>query len=434
MCQRILIVLNSTGIITKEKRVKKFKIVVIGGGTGGISSAAHLLKSFAPKDVAVIEPHDTHYYQPFWTLVGAGVVDKKVTAKPMASVMPSGTTWIKEKVSTFEPKENKIVLANGEEIAYDFLVVSAGIKMDWQKIKGLKGNLGKNGIVSIYNWDSVDATWEAMKNFEGGTAVFTFPPPPFKCAGAPQKIMWLAEEWFRMNNVREKTRVVFLTAGEAIFGVEKYKKALEKIVIERGIECVFHHVLDEVDAENKTLKAKDTKTGEIQEIKYDMLHVVPPMSAPDFIKESPLSSCEKARNEEYAKLAPPADEKDHLGYIEVDKFTTQHVVYKNIFSLGDVSSMPNSKTGAAIRKQAPVLAKNLYALSQGKELKSKYQGYASCPLVLDRSHVMLAEFGYEGKLMETFPFNQAKPRRTMWWLKRYVLPVLYWNFMLKGLA
>jgi len=413
--------------------MKTKKIVIIGAGSGGVAGASQLVKYFSPSDIAIVDKLKDHCYQPMLTLVGGGCVPREDTIKPMSSVIPKGIEWLQNYVESVDPENNTIKLDDGEMIKYEYLLVAPGFQLDWHKIKGLEGNIGKNGICSNYSYDTVNTTRDAINNFKGGTAVFTFPTNPIKCPGAPQKIMWLAEESFRNMGIREKTKVVFLSAGGSFFGIERYCIELDKLAKERNIEAMFMHNLSEVDAENKKLKAINLKTNEEVEMDFDMLHISPPMSSPDFLKKSSISTCHNVPKEEldaeWKKLTPSASS---LGFVDVDKFTTQHNRFKNIFSIGDASSMPCSKTGAAIRKQAPVMALNLHAFSEGKDLKEKYDGYASCPLVVDRGHVILAEFGYDGKIMESFPFNQAKPSRLMWILKRYMLAPLYWYMMLRG--
>ncbi len=390
--------------------MKSFQVVVIGGGTGGLFTSSRLNRLF--NSVAVIEPSDTHYYQPLWTLVGAGIVKKESTARPMASVIPSGVTWVKNRVVEFLPTQNKIVLDNGEEVSYEFLVVSPGIQIDWQKIEGLKGHMGKDGICSNYEYDTVDSTWRTLQDFKGGVAVFTMPPTPFKCPGAAQKIMWLAEEYFRKKEIRSKTKVYFISSAKGIFGIPKYKAALEVLVKKRSIETVFNTNLTAINPQKKMLTGTDLLTGQKMEMEYDMIHITPPQSAPDFIKNSPLSS--------------------ELGWVDVDRLTLQHKKFPNIFSCGDSSSLPIAKTGAAIRKQAPVLVKNLHSLSKGKSLQENYNGYTSCPLITAKGKCIMAEFGYEDKVMESFPFDQGQERLSMYILKKDILPILYWNFMIKG--
>lgn len=396
--------------------MKKHQIVIVGGGTGGISTAAHIIKDNPDKewDIAIIDPSEKHYYQPLWTLVGAGIFPKEASERNEADYIPPGCTWIKEAVASFEPKDNKLTLKNGEEVGYDYLVVAAGIQIDWNKIKGLEETLGKNGVCSNYRFDLVDSTWENLRNLNKGRAIFTQPPMPIKCAGAPQKILYLAEDYLRKKGVRDNVELNFCLAGPRIFGVAKYRDALEKVLERKKLTPHYQHNLIEVDGKNKVATFENLANGEKVTMEYDMLHVVPPMSSPDFIKQSPLAN--------------------EAGWVDVDKYTCQHTKFHNVFSLGDCSSLPTSRTGAAIRKQVPVLVKNLVSQINGQELKGKYDGYASCPLVTGYGTCMLAEFDYDGNPAESFPFDQAQERFSMYMLKAYGLPKLYWHGMLKGKA
>lgn len=390
----------------------KHDIVLVGGGTAGITVAAQLLAADPNLDVAVIEPSTVHYYQPIWTLVGGGVFPREVSARPMSSVIPTGATWIEDRVATFEPKENQVSLENGDTVVYEQLVVAPGIQLNWSAVEGLEGNVGKDGICSNYSWETVESTWETLQNFDGGRAIFTFPQTPIKCAGAPQKIMWLAEHWMRKNGVRGKSEVLYVAPGAAIFGIPKYRDALQALADERDVETAFKTHLVAVKADEKIAIFENVETGEREEVEYDMLHVTPPQGPPDFVAQSPLA------NED--------------GWVNVDKYTTQHVEYPNVFSLGDASSLPTSKTGAAIRKEAPVTTQNLLSLRRGEELTAAYDGYASCPLVTGYGRLILAEFDYDGTPCETFPFDQAQERYSMYAMKAYALPEAYWNGMLRG--
>ncbi len=391
---------------------EKHQVLIIGGGTAGISVAARLLMADKPPKVTIIEPADTHYYQPLWTLVGGGVMPLSESAKPMAEVMPAGVNWIKDSVTGFDPAGSSVETAENGKIEYEHLVVAAGIKLDWDKVKGLKDALGKDGVTSNYSSDSAEYTWECIRNFKGGNAIFTFPQGPIKCAGAPQKIMWLAEDAFKRQGVRDASNVIYASATAGIFGIAKYAAALNKLVDSRGIDPRYKRNLTEIRAASKEAVFADLDGGEELVLKYDMIHVTPPQTTPDFIRNSELVN--------------------DAGWVDVDKFNMRHVKFPNIFSLGDCSSLPCSKTGAAVRKQAPALVDNLLAIRAHKPMPSKYDGYASCPLVTGYGRVILAEFGYDGKIMETFPFDQSQERFSMWILKRHALPSLYWHGMLKG--
>ena len=387
-------------------------ILVVGGGTGGLSVAARLRNQENPPEVTILEPSEKHYYQPLWTLVGGGVFDRAITEREEKDYIPEGATWIKDAVSSFEPAKNAVVTRSGQRLTYDQLVVALGIQLDWGKIKGLEGNLGKDGICSNYLYETVDSTWRTLRDFKGGNAVFTFPSTPMKCAGAPQKIMYLADDHLRRIGARDRSRVIFASAGAAIFGVKKYARSLAEIVARKGIETHFRHELVEVRAPSKEAVFKNLDGGEELVIKYEMLHVVPPQSAPDVIKKSELAV--------------------EGNWVSVHKHTLQHVKFPNVFALGDCSSLPASRTGAAIRKQAPVLVENLLAFRDGAPLTASYDGYSSCPLVTGYGKLILAEFDYDGEPCESFPFDQSKERYSMYALKAYGLPEMYWNGMLRG--
>jgi sulfide:quinone oxidoreductase len=391
------------------------QIVIVGGGTAGITVASQLLLSGARNlDIALIEPSDKHYYQPAWTLVGGGAYKAENTVKNEREVIPESVTWIKDYCQHFDPDRNTVITRDGTQITYDYLVVCPGIQIDWHLIKGLKEALGKEGVCSNYAYEQAPQTWETIKNFKGGTAIFTYPNTPIKCAGAPQKIMYLADDTFRKIGVRDRSKILFCTAGGSIFGVPAYAEPLMKVVKRKAIELKIQHDLKEIKTDTKEAIFDITTDSGVAEvaIKYDMIHVTPPMSAPDFIKNSKLANSE--------------------GWVDVDKYTLQHKVYPNVFSLGDASSLPTSKTAAAIRAEAPVLVQNLFSLMAARPLDKQYDGYACCPLITGYGKVIFAEFDYDKQPSPTFPLDPTEERYSMWLLKKYGLPYLYWSRMLKG--
>lgn len=391
-----------------------YAVAIVGAGSGGLSVAARLLRTAKELrgSVVVIDPQTKHYYQPLWTLVGGGVVRKETTERSQESLIPKGADWLQEKVTHFYPDENRIVSSSGTVVRYDVLVVAAGIQVDWDRIKGLQECMGRDGVCSNYDYHYVDSTWSSIRGFDGGTAIFTQPNTPIKCGGAPQKIMYLADDAFRRSGVREKSEVIFASGNESIFAVPKYAEALNRVVKRKGIKAKFKLNLVEINSGSREAIFEHTDTKERETIRYDMIHVVPPMSSPSFIRDSPL--------------AGPG------GWVEVDKHTMQHVRYPNIFALGDCSNLPTSKTGAAIRKQAPVVTRNVLNVLAGKRPDAGYNGYTSCPLVTGYNRLILAEFDYDLTPCETFPFDQSKERYSMYVLKKDLLPKLYWHGMLKG--
>jgi len=393
----------------------KYQIVVVGGGNGGITVAAQLLRKDKNLDIAIIDSSAHHYYQPAWTMVGGGIYDIDDTVKSEASVIPEGVTWIKEAVTGFAPDQNEVMLASGINVGYAYLVVAPGIQLNWNEVKGLAENIGKNGVCSNYSFATAPYTFECLKNSKSGRAIFTSPHTPVKCGGAPQKIMYLAADYFKKHQLGKTIQVEFWSGGTKLFGTKKFEDALKKVVANFGIKENYYQKLVEIDGANKRAKfvGFDEKNKDVETwIDYEMIHVTPPQSAPDFVKNSPIANA--------------------AGWVDVDKHTLQHVRYANIFSVGDASSLPTGKTGAAIRKQTPVLVSNLLALMQGRNFTGHYNGYSSCPLITGYGKLILAEFDYDNNPQETFPFNQAKERWSMFILKRYILPFLYWTQILKG--
>ncbi len=393
------------------------RILIIGGGTAGITVAARLLRK-GHADVAVIEPSNVHYYQPLWTLVGAGQAEARETERAEARVMPRDATWIHNAASAVDPDTNTVTCADGATYTYDALVVAPGIQLDWERIEGVSDALGRDGVSSNYRFDLAPKTWEFIKNTRSGTAVFTMPSGPIKCAGAPQKIAYLACDHWRREGVLDDIDVHLVVPTPRIFGIPAIANNLDKVIADYGIHLHTNAEVTAVDTGGRKVALSAVgEGGEDGTLSYDMLHVVPHQSAPDWIKNGPLSTGAAG------------------GYVDIDKYTLQHVRYPAVFALGDAGSSPNSKTGAAIRKQAPVVVDNVDAYLAGRPLNARYDGYASCPIVTSSHDMLLAEFDYEFNLKPSVPLlDPTKPHRAYWYLKKYGLPALYWNLMLKGLA
>lgn len=391
------------------------QVLIVGGGAAGIATAASLLKRDPSLDIAIIDPAETHYYQPGWTMVGGGVFSKEHTARPMNDVWPAGVKRIKAAAAGFKPEQNQVVLEGGEAVGYQMLVVAPGLKLNWDAVEGLTEALGKNGVTSNYRYDLAPYTWKLVQEMQGKTAIFTQPPMPIKCAGAPQKAMYLScDHWLRTGRLGNMD-VSFCNAGPVLFGCAAYVPPLMEYVNKYGINLDFGHNLVKIDGPAKKAWFKVTREGaepETVERSFDMIHVCPPQCAPDFIRSSPLAGA--------------------AGWVDVDQATMRHTKYENVFGLGDASSTPNAKTAAAARKQAPIVAQNVLAALKGGAPGPAYDGYGSCPLTVERGKIILAEFGYGGKVMPTFPWDSTKPRRAAWFLKKSVLPSVYWNLMLKG--
>ncbi|KAI8963263.1 FAD/NAD(P)-binding domain-containing protein [Daldinia sp. FL1419] len=398
------------------------RVVIVGGGTAGVTVAAQLQRSteFENKDIAILDPAQTHHYQPGWTLVGSGLRSLTDMHRPMSEIIPQGVKHYPLRVSTFDPANNAIKTSEGVDVSYDYLIVAPGLETNFAGVSGLEQALQDpaSQVSSIYSEKTVEQVWKNVQAFKKGPAIFTQPAGVIKCAGAPQKIMWMAHSQWKRDGVRDNVDITFATGAATMFAVPKYSQALEELRKQRNVEGLFHHNLVKVDPKNKVATFKnlaDGANGALVEREFGFLHVVPPQKPWDWVAKSQLA--------------------DAAGWVDVDKSTTQHTKYKNVFSLGDASSLPNSKTAAAITSQTPVLIDNLLAVMRGKELKASYDGYASCPLLTGHNELMLCEFKYGGVPKETFASilgGQETPNRLFYHLKKDFFLYVYWNYYVKG--
>jgi len=394
----------------------RHRILIIGGGSAGISVAARLRRA-GENDVAVIEPSEHHYFQPSWTLVGGGACSAEETFRPTNRVIPNGVRWIRDRVATIDAAGQKVSTESSGEIGYEYLVAAPGLQLDWDRIPGLREALEAPHASSNYEFELSSKTWQCLQQIKGGTALFTCPPMPIKCPGAPQKILYMACDYLRQREFLDKTQVVYGTATPSMFAVPEYAAILDEVVLRYGIDARFGHNLVRVDPERRDAFFEVPEGEGTREVSvhYDFLHAVPPQSAPDFIKSSPLAGAG--------------------GWIEVDPNTLRHTKYSNVFALGDATNTPNSKTGAAVKSQAPVAVENLLAAMSGRDPSARYDGYGACPLITSYRSVLLAEFDYTKKPTPSIPLiNTMKERYDMWLLEKYGLPWFYWNLMLKGRA
>lgn len=417
---------------------QQHQLLIVGGGTAGIMTAAYLKRKDENIKISIIEPSKYHYYQAAWTLVGAGVYNYEDTRREELALIPNGVTWIRDYAVSIDPQRKLVFTKDSGVHSYDYLVLCPGLVMDMDAMPGLKEALDTDAVCS--NYVDPEHTWKVIKNFKGGNAVFSQPSTPIKCGGAPQKIMYLAEEAFSKQGVRELTNVIYATPSSVIFGVKEFAKTLDEVIRRKKIITRFFYSPVKIDAEQKKIWFKYTKPEEdiakalegtsiheklvddqFIEMSYDLLHIAPPQRAPDFIRNSSLAH----------------QDGPSKGWLNVDIHSLQHTVYPSIYGLGDVAALPTAKTGAAVRKQVPVVVNNiLKQMGKNVDEVASYNGYSSCPLVTGYGKMVLAEFKYDN-IRDSDPllskiWDTTKEQYSMWLLKKYGLPYLYWNKMMKG--
>lgn len=392
-------------------------VLVIGGGNGGVSVAARLRRE-GVEDIALVEPSAQHRYQPLFSHVAGGTARASITVRPQSDVMPKGVRWIRDAVTAIDPTGNVVELASGGRVTYDHVIVCPGIQNDWARVPGLVEALETPAVASHYEYELAAKASLLLRDVRSGTVVFTQPAGPSSCAGAAQKPMYQACDYWRATGVLSDIRVVMVVPDKTVFGLRAIDRELDRKIAEYGIELRTGSELLEVDAAAREVVIGVVGTADgTERIAYDVLNVVPPQSAPDWLKGSDL----------------PADGDDG-GFVEVDAQTLRHPRFGNVWALGDAAATTNSKCGGALRKQTFVLAKNLAAVLRGRAPQESYDGYAVCPLTVSRSTVVWAEFDDRGRLTPTVPFwkTMYREKRLSWVFDRHVLPWVYWNLILTG--
>ncbi|HTO18624.1 MAG TPA: FAD-dependent oxidoreductase [Pseudomonas sp.] len=377
------------------------RIVIAGAGAAGLAAASRLAERLEGATITLIDGRKAHYYQPGFTLVASGIKPASYVTSSTADYVPHGVEWIEERVAEIDPEGNKVVTASGRSVPYDFLVVATGLQLDYAAIEGMDESLiGQNGLGSIYHSPAAaEATWRQMSEFadKGGVGVFLRPGTEMKCAGAPLKYTFVTEDYLTRRGNRGKAEIIYNANNKALFSVPIVSEKVRMLFQQRDIKVNYDRVLQSIDPGRRiaTFRTPEGTT----ELGYDFINVIPPMKAPDVVRNSPLPWQQGAWGNE--------------GWLEVDKHTLRHVRYPNVFGVGDIAGVPKGKTAASVKWQVPVAVEHLLADIAGTESTARYDGYTSCPLITRLGRAMLIEFDYQNNLTPSFP-GVIAPLEELW--------------------
>lgn len=418
-----LLALPETAAAVPVKVATKAHIVIAGGGAAGLTTAQALAKRLDGARVTIIDKRKDHYYQPGFTLVAGGLKSRDYVVSSTADYIAPGTTWIQDGIAEFDPVANKVVTESGQSISYDYLVLATGLRLDYDAIEGMDAKrIGTDGLGSIYAGpDAAAATWTAMARFAetGGIGLFGRPATEMKCAGAPLKYTFITDDRLRRAGTRSKSELIYCAQNKGLFSVPIVSEKVRMLFGERKVRVNYEHVMTGIDLGRKVAFYK-TPTG-TAEIKYDFINVVPPMRAPEAVRNSPL----RWQDGEFA----------FDGWAEVEKPTLRHRRFRNVFAVGDVAGVPKGKTAASIKWQVPVAVDHLVADIAGTTSTALYDGYTSCPLITKLGRAMLVEFDYNNNLVPSFP-GVIAPLEELWitWVMKTMALKPTYITMLRGQA
>lgn len=362
-----------------------------------------------------------HLYQAGFTLIASGVKSPGYVTSSTREWLPQGVDWIDEAAVEIDPEAKTVATAGGKSIQYDFLILATGAKLDFDAIEGFSLDLvGTNGIGAFYAGpDYAERTWVAMDRFtdEGGTGLFFRPATEIKCAGAPLKYTFLTDDSACRKGSRGRTEIHYLSPSDNLFSVPIVHEKVRMLFDERGVHVRYGHVMKAIDPGQKRL-VFSTPEGDV-DVPYDFTNVIPPMRAPDVVRNSPLPwQTGKWAND---------------GWVEVDPQTLRHARYPNVFAIGDSAGIPTGKTASAVNRQLPVVEDHLIADIAGTRSPAIYDGYAACPMVTRLGQLMMIEFDYKNNLTPSFP-GVIAPLEELWtsWLIQEVALKGKYRAMLHG--
>ncbi len=400
------------------------RIVILGAGAAGTALANRLSNRLEGAEITIVDPRVRHLYQPGFTLIAAGLRPANYSVSTTAEWLPSGINWIEGSATSIDPEAQRVTTSTGDTLDYDYLVVATGLELHYEGIEGMSRDLiGQNGIGSVYAGpEEAEITWGLMDQFtdEGGAGLFTRPNTGMKCAGAPLKYTFLTDDYARRKGTRGQTEIIYCAHSGSLFGVPIVNEKVRMLYEDRGFETRYNRVMTAIDPSRK-VATFSTENGGSEEIAFDFTNVIPPMRAPQVVRDSGLSWQTGASGEQ--------------GWIEVDQYTLRHARYDTVFAAGDVAGVPKGKTAASAKWQVPVVEDQLVAQIAGDTTDHIYNGYTSCPLITRVGRAMLIEFDYNNNLVPSFP-GLIAPLEELWvsWLIKEIGLKATYNAMLRGRA
>jgi sulfide:quinone oxidoreductase len=372
------------------------KVIVLGGGVGGTLAANLISKKLgAEGTVTVIDPVGMHVYQPGFLYVALGQANGRWLAQDERHLLRDDVQMVIDRAVKVDPVQRTVVLARGETLAYDYLVVATGSRLARDEIPGLI-----EGAHDFYSLEGAIRLREALHSFTGGRIVMGVAGIPYKCPPAPVEFVFMLEEYLRKRGIRDKSTITLASPLNRAFTIEATSKVVQPILEQRGIELATFFNVEAVLPQKKLVTSIE---GE--ELPYDLLVLVPPHRGAQVIQDSGLG--------------------DERGWVPVSRATLQHEKFDNVFAIGDATNLPISKSGSTAHFEAPVVASQIAARMNGTTAKENYGGRVMCFLETGHSQATTIRFDYD------HPPVSPKPS-LLWHYAKWVFNRVYWVTVPQG--
>ena len=392
------------------------KLVILGAGTAGtmILNKLHNLLDKNEWQITIVDQHETHYYQPGFLFIPFNIYTCKDVIKPKRDFFPNGVNIINSEIDKIEPKENRVLLTNGQLVGYDQLIIATGAKIKPEETEGLKEELWYKCIFDFYTVEGACALRDFFKHWEGGKLVINITEMPIKCPVAPLEFAFLADWFFTEKGIRDKVDIQFVTPLPGAFTQPKASAILGDFLEKKNIKLTTEFGIARVDNENKKIVS-----WEEDEIPFDVLVTIPTNMGDDAIERSGMGN--------------------EFNFIPTDKHTLKALDYNNIFVIGDATDLPSSKAGSVAHFQADILVENFLSVIEDREPMEKFDGHANCFIESGFGKGILIDFNYNTEpLPGKFPLPGVGPFSLLEETKmnhygKVMFRWMYWNFLIKGL-
>ncbi|MCB1166732.1 MAG: NAD(P)/FAD-dependent oxidoreductase [Leptospiraceae bacterium] len=391
------------------------QIIIVGGGTAGTMMAHHLSRRLNLKEweISLIDPEETHYYQPGYLFLPFGIYEESDIAKPRGSLLPRSTSWIRTGAEEIIPDRNVVRLQDGSEKSYDLLIIATGSHIAPEETEGMQGNGWRKNIFDFYSSEGASALRGPLHGFQGGDLVIHVNEMPIKCPVAPLEFCFLSDYYLQKWGIRQKTRITYITPLDGAFTKPVAAQALGHLMSDKGIDVVADFNAERIDNEEQKIIGYDGR-----EIHYDLLVTVPTNMGDSLIERSGFG--------------------DDLNFVPVDKHTLQAKVKDNIFVIGDATDVPTSKAGSVGHFEGELLIENILRYLGGKELEPSFDGHANCFIESGHKKGLLIDFNYDQEpvpgrfpIAGLGPLSLLKENRMNHWGK-LAFKWIYWNMIVKA--
>lgn len=331
------------------------RVIVLGGGVGGVVAASHLRRLLPQKDeVVLIERTGRHVFWPSLLWLMTGMRKAHDVERSLDGLKQRGIEVLDLEVTGVDPVSRTVSMGE-DRLKGDALVIALGADLAPEKVPGL-AEAGRN----FYTVEGAADLYKDLQELKEGRVVVLIAGVPFKCPAAPYEGAMLIDHLLRKRRVRPQVEVALWAAEPAPMGVAgpEVSKGVQDLVADRGIAYHPNSQIARVDGAHHTLHFVDGN-----EVPYDVLAVVPPHTPPAAVRE--------------AGLTAPG------GWVEIDRGTCE-TSFENVFAIGDVTGVmlslgkPLPKAGVFAHAEAEAVAKTIAARWTGHGEEARFSGHGEC--------------------------------------------------------